>query len=244
MNRGPNLEMQPETTMGANHSSASKSHPGDSDEFEDAKENTLDTKGNCCPPLTSPAESLSAPSNSNGRPYSQDVIQISDDVQAPRSFDLESAIPFSLPTPKVSCGPNSFADPRDPIQAECPAPAHFSTKQLLQPLPSEKREILRGLEIQKDGCLVCTDQEALEKQKGVLGAVAKQLAVNLMKGLSISHISLPIKIFEPRSSIQRIVDFWSQAANFLNLAAESTDPVERMKWVVTFGLSSIYICSG
>lgn len=65
-----------------------------------------------------------------------------------------------------------------------------------------------------------------------------------MKGLSISHISLPIKIFEPRSSIQRIVDFWSQATNFLNLAAEATDPVERIKWIVTFGLSSVYICSG
>jgi hypothetical protein len=43
----------------------------------------------------------------------------------------------------------------------------------------------------------------------VLSDVVKQLAVNVMKGLSISHISLPIKIFEPRSSIQRIVDFWS-----------------------------------
>jgi hypothetical protein len=41
----------------------------------------------------------------------------------------------------------------------------------------------------------------LDKQKGVLTDVAKQLAVNLIKGLSISHISLPIKIFEPRSHI-------------------------------------------
>ena len=95
-----------------------------------------------------------------------------------------------------------------------------------------------------DGALECTDQEALDKQKGVLSEVVKQLAINLMKGLSISHISLPIKIFEPRSSIQRIVDFWSQGPNFLSLAAEATDPVERMKWTVSFGLASIYICSG
>jgi hypothetical protein len=78
----------------------------------------------------------------------------------------------------------------------------------------------------------------------VLGNVAKQLAINVMKGLSISHISLPIKIFEPRSSIQRIVDFWSQAPNFLSLAAEATNPIERMKWTVTFGLASIYLCTG
>lgn len=94
-----------------------------------------------------------------------------------------------------------------------------------------------------DGALECTDQEALDKQKGVLSTVAKQLAINLLKGLSISHISMPIKIFEPRSSIQRIVDFWSQAPNFLSLAAETKNPIERLKWVVTFGLSGIYLCT-
>ena len=60
---------------------------------------------------------------------------------------------------------------------------------------------MTGLEVNQDGCLVCTDEEMLNQQKGVLPNVAKQLAVNLLKGLSISHISLPIKIFEARSSI-------------------------------------------
>ena len=55
----------------------------------------------------------------------------------------------------------------------------------------------------------------LEKQNGVLGNVIKQLAVNLVKGLSIAHISLPIKIFEPRSSLQRIADLWSSAPIYL-----------------------------
>lgn len=68
--------------------------------------------------------------------------------------------------------------------------------------------------------------------------VAKQLAVNLLKGLSISHISLPIKIFEPRSSIQRIADLWSGAPHFLSRAAKQTDPEERIKNVVGFALSS------
>jgi hypothetical protein len=68
-------------------------------------------------------------------------------------------------------------------------------------MATTKQEALEGLEIKADGCLVCTDQEALDRQKGVLSNVAKQLAVNLLKGLTISHISLPIKIFEPRSSI-------------------------------------------
>jgi hypothetical protein len=41
----------------------------------------------------------------------------------------------------------------------------------------------------------------LDRQKGVLSHVAKQLVMHAMKGLSISHMSLPIKIFEPRSTI-------------------------------------------
>ena len=41
----------------------------------------------------------------------------------------------------------------------------------------------------------------MDKQKGVLINVLKQLTVNLLKGLTITHISLPIKIFEPRSAI-------------------------------------------
>ena len=90
---------------------------------------------------------------------------------------------------------------------------------------------------------MCTDQEALDKQKGVLANVAKQLAVNLLKGLSISHISLPIKIFEARSSIQRVVDLWSSAPKFMTLAAKQSDPVERFKYVIAFGLTSLIYCT-
>lgn len=78
----------------------------------------------------------------------------------------------------------------------------------------------------------------------MLANVAKQLAINVIKGLSISHISLPIKIFEARSSIQRVVDLWSAAPKYLSLAAKSTDPLQRFKYVIAFGLSSIVLCAG
>jgi len=78
----------------------------------------------------------------------------------------------------------------------------------------------------------------------VLSNVAKQLALNLLKGLSISHISLPIKIFEARSTIQRIADLWSTAPKYLTLAARQTDPIERFKNVIAFGLTSIGLCAG
>ena len=64
-----------------------------------------------------------------------------------------------------------------------------------------------------------------------------------MKGLTLSHISLPIKIFEPRSSIQRIVDIWSFGPKFLKQASESYNHLERLKLVIAFALSGIYICT-
>ena len=107
--------------------------------------------------------------------------------------------------------------------------------------PPEKEKIFHGFDFPENGGLVCTDQEMLDKQKGVLGHVVKQLAVNLMKGLSISHISLPIKIFEPRSSIQRICDLWTFAPTYLKQAAQTDDHLERLKLVITFCISSIYL---
>jgi hypothetical protein len=68
------------------------------------------------------------------------------------------------------------------------------------------------------GGLLCTDEEQLGKQRGVLSHIVKQVAMNMLKGLSMSHLSLPIKIFEPRTTIQRIIDMFSFAPKFLKEA--------------------------
>ena len=77
----------------------------------------------------------------------------------------------------------------------------------------------------------------------MLTDVLKQLAITLLKGLTLAHISLPIKIFEPRSAIQRLVDMWSFEPLFLNRAAQIKDPLERFKYVIAFQLAPLYICS-
>jgi len=73
--------------------------------------------------------------------------------------------------------------------------------------------------------------------------VLKQLTVNILKGLTIAHISLPVKIFEPRSAISRIVDLWSFAPKFLKEAAKITDHLERFKLVIAFAVTPLYICT-
>ena len=99
-------------------------------------------------------------------------------------------------------GPNSFVDFRREYDHASPPPKYFDEEILLALLPTVKKDIMKGLiEPEPFGGLVCTDQEAMDRQKGVLVDVVKQLAVTILKGLTIAHISLPIKIFEPRSSI-------------------------------------------
>mmetsp|Transcript_15717 Transcript_15717/g.24137 ORF Transcript_15717/g.24137 Transcript_15717/m.24137 type:complete len:311 (+) Transcript_15717:247-1179(+) len=148
---------------------------------------------------------------------------------------------------QVALGKNSFCDKRQSYVKLAPPPKYFSEEFLIKnfsSLPTDVPTILHGLESPAHGGLICTDQEALNKQKGVLGHVMKQLAINLMKGLTISHISLPIKIFEPKSSIQRIVDMWAQAPVYLRQAADIQDPLERFKNVIASMISSIYLCCG
>jgi len=101
----------------------------------------------------------------------------------------------------VAVPPNSFVDYRQAYCEKAPPPKYFTEEMLLNPLPVNKEDILRGMVEHPTGGLICTDAEMLERQRGVLMNVVKQLAVNLLKGLTIAHISLPIKIFEPRSSI-------------------------------------------
>lgn len=144
----------------------------------------------------------------------------------------------------IFVGKNSFCDKKSPKDENTPAPKYFTDEFLHKQLPTERDLIFKGLVLNDMGQLVCTDQETLAKQHGVLTNVAKQLVVILLKGLSISHISLPIKIFEPRSALQRIIDFFSAAPMFLTLASKAKDPVERLSYVIAFSLSNIYICTG
>ena len=52
-------------------------------------------------------------------------------------------------------------------------------------------------------------------------------------------MSLPVRIFEPRSSIERMCDGWAFGPIFLNRAANTQDPVEKMKNVITFCISGL-----
>lgn len=72
--------------------------------------------------------------------------------------------------------------------------------------------------------------------------VLSKAAANVFSGQSIIGISLPVRIFEPRSLLERICDWYGFAPIFLKKASLINDKLERFKLSIAFALSCLY-CS-
>lgn len=114
--------------------------------------------------------------------------------------------------------PFSFLDHNYPYSDKHPPPTYIDYKTLSKPKPTEKQNILTGLEQNEKGILQCVDREMLEKSKGVVMYVVKQIAKNIFSGLGVVAISLPVRIFEPRSALERVLDGFSFAPKYLTEA--------------------------
>ena len=58
---------------------------------------------------------------------------------------------------------------KEDYRADCPPPTYLSIQELQKAKPVDKDGILKSLEYEpKNGGLICTDLEAVAKQKGVL----------------------------------------------------------------------------
>ncbi|PSC69671.1 Oxysterol-binding 9 [Micractinium conductrix] len=92
----------------------------------------------------------------------------------------------------------------------------------------------------EEGGLACTNKELMEAQRRAIVDVIKGLGKNLLAGnLDLLKVSLPVALFEPRSYLQKLADPWVYP-RFLRLAAEATDPVERLQWVVTYFIAGFH----
>lgn len=84
----------------------------------------------------------------------------------------------------------------------------------------------------EDGLLWCHNQEELSSQKGLIYDLLKRAGEKLMKGEGVVSISLPVRIFERRSALERCGDLWTTGVKYLTLAAQVSDPIERFKFVM------------
>jgi len=156
---------------------------------------------------------------------------------------LDSTHPLVL-SDTLATGPFSFLDPKfQNEKPRLPPPVHLSMPTLCKERPSTKQELLTaaGLETTPEGELKLVDENMIKQQRGVVMEVAKQLVKSLADGRGVVGLSLPVRIFEPRSTLERIVDWWSFAPTYLTAAARATDPLERMKNVISFCISGLYV---
>jgi len=84
------------------------------------------------------------------------------------------------------------------------------------------------------------DQEALKAQRGVVWEFLKTIGQKIMQGADLMGTPFPVYINEPRSYLEMLCDGWCTAPTYLTRAGHETDPLERLKLVITFAISGLH----
>jgi hypothetical protein len=86
----------------------------------------------------------------------------------------------------------------------------------------------------EDGGLAMNNRALLEQQRGAIFELVSTVSRQLLTGqVNLVNVSMPVKMFEPRSYLQKLSDVWVHS-RMLTVAANSEGPVLRLKWVVTW----------
>lgn len=80
---------------------------------------------------------------------------------------------------------------------------------------------------------------AMKLQRSAVWEWLKDIGSHLLSdGLNLTKISMPVKLFEPRSWLERMCDNWCYL-DLLECAADATDPVERLKYMAAFVIGGL-----
>ena len=119
-----------------------------------------------------------------------------------------------------------------------PAPTIITSEQWTQRPDLTKEGILKGLQISDKTGLVLVDPITSAKFRGIVTNLIKQI---LLAALG-NKISLLVRMFEPKSLLERIGYMLSFANKFLIPASEpKITPLQRMKLIMALGVSGLYM---
>lgn len=99
---------------------------------------------------------------------------------------------------------------------------------------------MRGMLPLPSGGLKLIDKEVAKKQSGVVKDVIKSAGAKILEGKSAVSLSLPVRIFEPRTNLERLCDLMLYAPTFLNVAYDQNDALERFKYVITYAVAGFH----
>lgn len=99
----------------------------------------------------------------------------------------------------------------------------------------------RASDAHKDGGFALDDQEVLTKYRSALKDLIKQVGRMIISGkFELYKVSFPIKCMSSKSILSAVAKLALHAPTYMNAAAQATDPVERMKNIMTFSISYCY----
>ena len=119
-----------------------------------------------------------------------------------------------------------------------PSPTFISNDEWCEPKDLSKSEVLKGILIKDDVGLLLVDPLVCNKFSGILGDLIKQI----LKVFFGHKISLNVKLFQPLSLSQTLLNYFSFIPKFILPAVNpSLTPLDRMKLVISLGISGLYM---
>ncbi|ETV94450.1 hypothetical protein H310_11779 [Aphanomyces invadans] len=125
-----------------------------------------------------------------------------------------------------------------------PQPSHSIKEAWTEAQVKDRMLWFKGFRDNKKGGVIFDDKEVLKKQQGVVKDIMLQLGAQLLSGKLAVRLSLPIRLFEPRSLLERIPDAWAYAPTLLAKAAHATEPLDRLQHVMAFVVAGLHFCVG
>ena len=160
------------------------------------------------------------------------IENINDSNQNNNDTPLEKHLQKTI-DPKSFCSISTLEKTNN---LKAPFPCRLDYSQLISKITSD---YLKQFLIQDFYGLYCLNQEVIDKQSGLIKEVVKQLTKCLWTGNAMS-LSLPIRIFEPRSMLERMSDWLSFAPILLTKAGACGDKITAFKYVIAFSLSALF----
>ena len=122
-------------------------------------------------------------------------------------------------------------------ELKLPAPNFIKKEEWCKPVDMTFKTLLKGLVINDNLGVVITDPNLRKRYSGLV----RDIIYQLLKVPFGHHISLNVKIFEPRTVLERYSSAFSYANTFLLPASEpSLKPYERFKLVISFLLAGLH----
>ena len=119
-----------------------------------------------------------------------------------------------------------------------PSPTFISNDEWCEPKDLSKSEVLKGILIKDDVGLLLVDPLVCNKFSGMLGDLIKQI----LKVFFGHKISLNVKLFQPLSLSQTLLNYFSFIPKFILPAVNpNLTPLDRMKLVISLGISGLYM---